>query len=144
MGVDKKRTKLLKAFAFQTAHQYARRVFQREFMVDSSDDVFTDAVKKILKESEEQENLASEVIKATGEKELEVFVSHYASVILLNKCARLIQKHNRMGLIRDQEAHGFLEEIDNATKEIHECSLNHEKDMRVRKVEVAPELTMSV
>ena len=121
---EKKRTHLLKAFVFQTAHQYARRIFQSEF-IDDADETLTCAAQAIMKESEEQEKLAHEVLEKTDQNDLQIFVSHYAVVILLNKAAYFVNKHHKSGLIREQEAQEYLKEIDEKIKEVQMCTIDH-------------------
>jgi len=46
-------------------------------------------------------------------------------VILLNKAATSITKHNKCGLLRDTEATEYLEYIDDAVRAIHACTQSH-------------------
>lgn len=123
---EKQRITLLKAFEFQSAHRNARRIFQEEFL-DDADDAIAEAAQIILKESEEQEKLASEVLSAIDSDEMQLFVSHYACSILLNKVALLVQKHNKSGAIRDQSANEVLEDVDKCLREVNLCTLDHEE-----------------
>ena len=121
---QQKRTAMLKAYVFQDAHRTARRLLQAEF-ADDADDSLTEASKMILKESEHQEEHATALLHSIDKAEKETFVSHYVCLILLNKAAANVERHNKSGLLRDQEASEFLELIDNAVQDIHTCSREH-------------------
>lgn len=119
-----RRTNMLKAFVFQDAHRKARKLLKAEF-ADDADDALTEASKIILDESEKQEQFATDFLDSVHDAEKNTFVSHYACLILLNKAADSVEKHNTSGLLKDTEAQGFLELIDEAVQDIHACVHKH-------------------
>ena len=119
-----RRTNMLKAFVFQDAHRKARKLLKAEF-ADDADDTLTEASKIILGESEKQEQFAIDFLDSVNDAEKETFVSHYVCLILLNKAAASVEKHSTAGLLKDTEAEGFLELIDEAVQGIHACVNKH-------------------
>lgn len=121
------RTNVVRAFAFQEAHEYAREKFQSEFAA-SEDSALAEAAKDILRESQCQEEKAAAVLNAIDKHELEVLVSHFVCIILLNKAKNYIIKHHKSGLIPDTDAHDLLDQVDEMVHDTHTCVMAHTDD----------------
>lgn len=89
-----KRINVLRAFAFDEVHQYAREKFQSEFKA-SEDSALAEAARDtILRESQGQEETVAAVLHVIDKHELEVLVSHFVYSFLLNEATKYIKKHH--------------------------------------------------
>ena len=78
-----KRINILRAFAFQEAHQFARRKFKSEFA--DAPDSLGEAADDNVEESKFQEKQAANVLEFIDKQELDHLVSHFVCIILLSK-----------------------------------------------------------
>ena len=120
------RIQVLRATAFQLAHQGARRKLEKGFCEVAHS--LRDAADRVIEESEKQEQLAQEVLDSIDKDQLKVIVEHFVCHVLLNKAAKIVQKHHTSGLLQDKEAEHFLEEIDEAIYRTNICYVGHEDE----------------
>lgn len=113
-------TRVRQILAFTHAHNWARKVFKREFS-KAGEDSLTPAEKIVMDESDEQVELASEALCQLNETEVAMVKSHYACQILLNRSAYYFQKLQKQGLMTEREAGKFLEEIEENIYDLFEC-----------------------
>lgn len=120
------RIQVLRATAFQLAHQAARRKLKAGFCEISN--ALQDAADKVVEESEKQEQLAQQVLDSVDKDQLKVIVEHFVCHVLLNKAAKMVKKHHASGILKDKEAEHFLEEIDEAIYRTNICYVGHEDE----------------
>lgn len=80
------------------------------------------AAKMVLIETEKQVRLAEELLKSKDEKDVCVMVSHLFCVILLNRIARDAEAMCGSGILKDKEAHKYVEEVEHELHRIDFCS----------------------
>ena len=115
------RFEVSKALAFISAHTLAQERFQREFCVEGKGE-FTSQERLVLEESQAQVRVAKAFLESKEKRDVTVIVSHLACVILLNKGARYMEYLAGEGLLKQKEAHHFIELTSHALDGLKYCS----------------------
>lgn len=108
-----------KCMAFIRAHTLAQERMKEEFTGDVE---LEEVEKNLLAESESQICLAEDFIKRYPEKEVELIMSHVMAKILLIQGAGFVEELVENGLLNEQEAGDYLEEIDESLKHVDLCT----------------------
>jgi len=120
-----------KCMAFMRAHTLAQERMKSEFC-DNID--LKTAEETILAESESMVAKAEEHILGFPEEELKLIMSHKMSKILLNQGANFIEEITTNGLLKEQEAGPFIQEIDECLKHVDYCTMKkHPGEKEVEK-----------
>mmetsp|Transcript_662 Transcript_662/g.1011 ORF Transcript_662/g.1011 Transcript_662/m.1011 type:complete len:507 (-) Transcript_662:573-2093(-) len=115
------RFEVSKALAFISAHTLAQERFQREFCVEGKGE-FTAQERLVLEESLAQVRIAKAFLESKEKRDVTVIVSHLACIILLNKGARYMEYLAEEGLLKQKEAHHFIELTSRALDGLKYCS----------------------
>lgn len=115
-----KRLKIERSLAFMRAHNYSQEYFRRE--LENADAELSEGAKLVIDESKVQVKQAEAVLAKYDPKEVEVVVSHKFCVILLNGGVRYVTKLVRHGLLKDDEAEHFVEEIEHHIEHVLNCN----------------------
>jgi len=139
-------TKVRQILAFTHAHEWARKIFKREFS-KAGEDYLTPAEKIVMDESDKQVQLASEALCELDETEVAMVKSQYACQILLNRSAHYYQKLHQRGLMTEREAGKVLEEIEDEINDLLECrEKEYEDEMssseKIRRLSMIPKETL--
>ncbi|KAL7536985.1 hypothetical protein ACHAWF_005623 [Thalassiosira exigua] len=112
--------KVQRLLAFIQAHTLARKIFKEEFS-KTGDGSLTAVEKVVLDESDKQVEHAKNALNELDESDVKLVSSHYACLILLNRAANYFKKLQKHGLMSPKEAGEFLEDIEEAIYDVHEC-----------------------
>uniref|UniRef100_A0A7S2Y4E6 Cation/H+ exchanger domain-containing protein n=1 Tax=Entomoneis paludosa TaxID=265537 RepID=A0A7S2Y4E6_9STRA len=116
------------AIAFLEAHTRARRVYSEEFAEVQGD--LSAAEAQVIKESEEQCQVAELFLTSLPEDKVKVYVSHIFSIILLNKLVKQVEELANASFLKDTEAEEFLEHIQKELFETEHCVSQYYRDRR--------------
>jgi len=108
-----------RAAAFIEAHQIARRQFKAEFC---SGNALSPTERALFEESFAQVTRAEAVVATLNKSDVDKIVSHLLCSILLNSAANYIGDLIRSGLLREQEAEEYLDEIEKQLEGLEGCA----------------------
>jgi hypothetical protein len=105
------------------AHRYAQNFFRREF--EKVDHELSKAGKMVVQESQSQFLRAEEILKKQDPSDLERAVSHKFCSILLNLLLIYIERLLQQGLLKDEEAEHWVEEVETELRDVNDCFQAH-------------------
>lgn len=114
------RTDVYRALSFIEAHKLAQNKMQKSFCQNNAKTAPANDL--VLAESKVEVQKAIHFLQLKDPDDVENVISHMVSQILLNKAARFVEKLNREGLLKDQEAGGIIEEIEEHLAVARMCS----------------------
>jgi hypothetical protein len=115
------------SMAFMRAHERARKTFAEQFQ----NGVFCDEGKKVVQESLDESQKALDCFNKYPREAQELIASHKLCSILVNNSARHVTKLSERGLLKETEAQGILENLDEALHHIAVCEkYEHKGEIR--------------
>ena len=112
-----------RAMAFMAAHRYAQEFFHRDF--EDADPEISAAAKTVVQESKEEWLKAEKALNRRNQVFVERAVSHKFCCILLNSSIVYIGKLVAQGLLREQEAEEWVEEVEKELDGVNKCHRGH-------------------
>ncbi|GKY99725.1 hypothetical protein MPSEU_000926500 [Mayamaea pseudoterrestris] len=122
------RLNIERAMAFMAAHRYAQDFFRRDF--DDADPELSEAARLVLEESQTEWHKAEKALNRRDQTFVERSVSHKFCSILLHSSIVYIGKLVDQGLLREQEAEKWVEEVELELDGVNKCHRGH--GMRAR------------
>jgi len=116
-----------RCMVFIESHRQSQKIFEKEFVGTVE---FSEAGKTILAESEAECQKATELLRSYPTEQVEQIFSHMFCVILLHNTARRTRNLHASGLLKDQEAEHFLEELTDLLEKVEACTLQKHPDER--------------
>ena len=114
-----------RALAILSAHVWAQARFRAEFESD-----FSGVQRTVLAESNQQIQLAHDVLVKKERKDVHNLISNIFCSIVLNNAAEYIEKMADVGLLRATEAEEYLEEITEELTAVQNCPRKHHGDSK--------------
>ena len=106
---------------YVTGYIEAHRRAQKAFKLFAAGSLFSDEEIQVLDESNAQIQKAEESFKRCDSQTATTIVAHLVCRILLHKGAEWIGELNEQGMLKDQEAEHFLEEIQHDIDGVEAC-----------------------
>ena len=106
------------AIGYIEAHKKAQRAFKLAF---ADGRLLTDEETQVLDESMRQISAAEAALNLIEPDEMKTILAHLVCFVLLNKAGEWIGELNELGLLKDQEAEHFLEEIQKDIDGVTNC-----------------------
>jgi nucleoid DNA-binding protein len=124
LELEEVKSLVYRAFGFIEAHKRAQREFTNEFCTGK---LLTEDELKVLDESIAQVQAAEAALKAFGQATVERMLAHLLCTIILSKAADFVGNLTKKGMLSDQEAEHFLEEIEEDMNHVGQCQSAYEK-----------------
>mmetsp|Transcript_29516 Transcript_29516/g.81122 ORF Transcript_29516/g.81122 Transcript_29516/m.81122 type:complete len:874 (+) Transcript_29516:259-2880(+) len=115
----KARLNIEKCLAFIKAHVVAQQMMTKEFAVDAE---FEETVSTVVAESESEVEEAMKFVQNYPLNEVELIISHKVSKIIINQGVLYVEELVKNGLLKEQEAGEFLEELDENWRHVDHCT----------------------
>ena len=113
-----KRINIEQCVFFIRAHTDAQALVKEQF----DDEIeFAPAVKDLLLESEAEVAKAAEKLASYDQRTVGIVMSHKITRVLLNNVASFVEELSESGLLKEQEATGYLEKIQGIWNEVEIC-----------------------
>ena len=117
---NKLRFSVERCVVFLAAHAQARHILKEE--LSNTEGQLSEAEKIVLNESEDESRKATEHLDSHPADDVEVVVSHKFCDILLNKMVQSVEHLSNSRLMKETEAHAFLEAIQDEMFENDACA----------------------
>jgi hypothetical protein len=114
-----RRLRIETCLSFMAAHRSAQKFFHREF--ENAEQELSESGKLIIYESQMQYDEAETALHKFDPAEVEEVVSHKFCTILLNSGVHYVGKLVRTGLLRDEEAEHWVEELEESIDKVLSC-----------------------
>jgi len=115
-----------RAVCFIDAHKWAQTQFAKEFC-GSRGIEFLQAEQVIVNESQGEVEKAAAVLAKHNKDDVEIVLSHLVCMILLNKRASFIESFAQKGLMKEQEASEYIEEVEGIMEELRTTNMREHK-----------------